>query len=191
MNDFCVLKEGKTALAYLEENAYLSAAHILFETTDAETGEPLSEEAKAERRAALETVLEELRALEDPEARADAFLEKMTELSEDPGKSYYPRGYTFLSGTMVPAFEEAAVSLEEYEISDIVETDYGYHILLRLPLSADAVVEISSTTGEARTARMLAANQEYSEKLQTLADGMELEWLPGYEAPDLLRFVAE
>ena len=72
----------------------------------------------------------------------------------------------------------------------MVETSYGYHILLRLPLSPDALVEFSSTTGEARTARMLAANQEYAEKLQATADALKLEWLPGHEQPDLLAFVA-
>ena len=115
----------------------------------------------------------------------------MTELSEDPGSARYPEGYTYTAGTMVPEFEAAAEALEDYAVSDVVETSYGYHILLRLPLSPDAIVEFSSTTGEARTARMLAANQEYAEKLQATADSLKLEWLPGHEQPDLLRFVAE
>ena len=115
----------------------------------------------------------------------------MTELSEDPGKLHYPEGYTYAPGTMVPVFENAANALEEYEISDIVDTSYGYHIILRLPYSPDAIVEFNSSTGAARTARMLAANQEYGEKLQALAESLELEWLPGHEQPDLLSFVAE
>ena len=32
---------------------------------------------------------------------------------------------------MVPAFEETALSLEFGEISDVVESSYGYHIILR------------------------------------------------------------
>ena len=115
----------------------------------------------------------------------------MTELSEDPGKRHYPEGYTYAPGTMVPVFENAANALEEYEISDIVDTSYGYHIILRLPYSPDAIVEFNSVTGEARTARMLAANQEYGEKLQALADSLELEWLPGHEQPNLMSFVTE
>ena len=92
---------------------------------------------------------------------------------------------------MVPEFEAAAKALENYAVSDVVETSYGYHILMRLPLSPDAIVEFSSATGEARTARMLAANQEYGEKLQATADALTIEWLPGHEQPNLLSFVAQ
>ena len=113
----------------------------------------------------------------------------MNELSEDPGTTRYPEGYTYLPGTMVKEFEEAAASLEDYGISDVTETSYGYHILLRLPLDADRVVEFNQTTGDPRTGRMLAANQAYSQKLQEKADALELKWLPGFEAPDLLEYV--
>ena len=181
----------EAALKYLEDNGYITAAHILLLNTDEESGEKLDEAALAEKKAELEALVSELRAIEDDTERKEAFLQKVTELSEDPGSARYPEGYTYTPGTMVPEFEAAAEALEDYAVSDVVETSYGYHILLRLPLSPDAIVEFSSTTGEARTARMLAANQEYAEKLQATADSLELEWLPGYEQPDLLRFVAE
>ncbi len=179
------------ALAYLTENGYIAAAHILLETTDEETGEAISEDDKAVKKAELEAAVKELRAIEEPEVRMSAFLEKMNALSEDPGKELYPEGYTFTAGRMVAEFEEAAFALEEYQISDVVETDYGYHILMRLPLSADAIVEYNNSTGEARTGRMLAANEAYSKALQTTAEKMELSWMPGYERPNLMDYVVE
>ena len=179
------------ALAWLEENQYISAMHILIQNTDSATGEKLDEDTLATKKADLETLLEELRAIEDPEERAAAFAGKMTELSEDPGKTNYPEGYTFKPGAMVPEFEEGAIGLEDYEISDVIETSYGYHIIMRLPLSVDRVVEFNSNTGEPRTARMLAANQEYGEKLQALADSLTFEWLPGFEAPVLTDYLTE
>ena len=180
----------EAALKFLEDKGYVTAAHILLLNTDEETGEKLDEAALAEKKAELEALVSELRAIENDTERKEAFLQKVTELSEDPGSARYPEGYTYTPGTMVPEFEAAAEALEDYAVSDVVETSYGYHILLRLPLSPDAVVEFSSTTGEARTARMLAANQEYAEKLQATADTLKLEWLPGHEQPDLLAFVA-
>ncbi len=181
----------ETAIRYLEDNGYVSAAHILLSTKDSETGEALTEEQMSEKRAILEALVEELRAIEDPEERALNFFVKMDTLSEDPGKSYYPEGYTYMPGSMVTEFENAAEALEDYAVSDVIETSYGYHVLLRLPLSAEAIVEYSNTDSTARTARMLAANQEYSDRLQEVADALELSWLDGTEAPDLLQYVAE
>ena len=177
------------AMNYYGENGYLSAAHILFLYNDPESGEVRDEETMAAKKAELEALVKELRTVADTKTRAKVFLERMAKLSEDSGTSYYSDGYTFKPGTMVAAFEEAASALEEYEISDVVETDYGCHIIMRLPLKPDAVVEYNSSTGEPRTGRMLAANQEYGERLQALSDSLEAAWLPGYEAPNLIDFV--
>ena len=181
----------EAALKFLEDKGYVTAAHILLRNTDGERGEKLDEAALAEKKAELEALVSELRAIEDDTERKEAFLQKVTEISEDPGSARYPEGYTYTAGTMVPEFEAAAEALEDYAVSDVVETSYGYHIILRLPLSPDAIVEFNSSSGDARTARMLAANQEYGEKLQATADALKLEWLPGHEQPDLMSFVAE
>ncbi len=50
--------------------------------------------------------------------------------NEDPGATV--AGYTFGPGEMVPEFEKASFALEFEEISDIVETEYGYHIIRRI-----------------------------------------------------------
>jgi peptidyl-prolyl cis-trans isomerase D len=64
-------------------------------------------------------------------AAGEAFAALAEELSEDPGSKaaggdlgYFPRGQ------MVPAFEAVAFALEPGARSDLVRTDYGFHVIL-------------------------------------------------------------
>lgn len=107
---------------------YLKAQHILIMTQDQETGEAYSEADKAK---ALETAKSILEEVKKPDADFQAI---MLEKSEDPGSKEQPDGYVFTKGQMVTEFYEGAKALKENEISDIVETSYGYHIIKRLPL---------------------------------------------------------
>ena len=76
---------------------------------------------------------------EDPKATAEEVLKKakagedfdrlVEEYNEDPGAK--KAGYSFGHGEMVPEFEEASFALDYGEISEIVETTYGYHIIKR------------------------------------------------------------
>ena len=95
---------------------------------------PLDDETIAQKKAKADELLQQLRASDDPIALFD---ELMNENSEDTGLAANPDGYTTSKGAMVPEFEQAALALKEGEISDVVESDYGYHIILRLPLDLD------------------------------------------------------
>lgn len=112
------------------ELGYYKVKHILLSTVDPATSEDLDEEAKAEKKKQAEDILAQLRASDDPETLFD---ELMNEHSEDPGLVSYPNGYDATKGQMYPEFEEAALALKVGEISDIVESESGYHIILRLP----------------------------------------------------------
>ena len=115
-----------------DELGIYRAKHILLMTVDPETREPLDEETIAQKKAQADDLLSQLRAAEDPVALFD---ELMNQYSEDTGLAAYPDGYTAQKGQMVPAFEEAALALQDGEISDVVYSETtGYHIILRLPL---------------------------------------------------------
>jgi parvulin-like peptidyl-prolyl isomerase len=77
-----------------------------------------------ESKAEAEVVLKRLQEGEDFAALAE-------ELSKDPGSAQQggDLGW-FAKGQMVPEFEEVAFSLEPGELSDVVVTEYGFHILL-------------------------------------------------------------
>ncbi len=121
-------------MAYLEESGQYRAKHILLLTVDMDTREPLDEETIAQKKAAAEGLLAQLREAEDPIALFDTL---MKEHSEDSGLAAYPEGYTTSKGKMVAPFEEAALALQTGEISDLVESEYGYHIILRMPMNPD------------------------------------------------------
>lgn len=114
--------------SWVDENQYYRFKHILLTTTDAD-GNALDDAGKAEVKARLQTILDGIRASEDPIAAFDA---AMTEHSEDTGVTYYPDGYFAKPGDMVEPVETAALALGVDEISDIVESSFGYHIILRL-----------------------------------------------------------
>ena len=120
--------------AYLEESGQYRAKHILLATIDLDTREPLDEEAVAQKKALADELLSQLRTAQEPIV---LFEQLMNEYSEDSGLAANPDGYTTRKGEMVAPFENAALALKSGEISDVVESDFGYHIILRLPLDPD------------------------------------------------------
>ena len=110
------------------DDAEAWAAHMVNE--DGTTGyAPLDEATIAEKKALADDLLAQLRAAEDPIALFDQL---MNEYSEDTGLEANPDGYVFTSGQMVEPFEEGTRALDYGQISGIVESDYGFHIILRL-----------------------------------------------------------
>lgn len=91
--------------------------HILFIV---EEGSP--EELKASKREQAENVLAEIQAGED-------FIELAKKHSEDVSASSGGEVGWLTKGHLVPEFEEAAFRLKSGEVSDIVESRYGFHII--------------------------------------------------------------
>lgn len=106
---------------YLESEK-VRAKHILFMTMDNATGEGYDATKKEEiKKKALE-VLDAIKA-------GANFDEQMNKYTEDPGTKSSPDGYTFSKGEMVKEFEDCSFSMNVGEISNLVETQYGYHII--------------------------------------------------------------
>ena len=153
-----------------ELNSYAyQAKHILLLTVDME-GTPtlqedgsyaypsLDEDTIAEKRALADDLLAQLRASDDPEALFD---ELMNEYSEDTGLESNPDGYTTTVGQMVPEFEETALALDFGEISEVVESSYGFHIILR-----GEVEDLDSYSDQYRQAQLEPQIDQWLEQSQ-------------------------
>ena len=168
---------------YVEENGLMLAKHILYSVTD-ETGAELDDAAKAEKKAAAEKAVQQLRAITDNEALVTKFDEIMNAESEDPGLAYYPNGYVFGSGEMMEEFENGAKALGDYEVSDPVETSAGYHVILRLPLNGDASVG-ADESGKDISLRYQVAMEQFNDLATARTEQAEIVWEKGFENPDL------
>ena len=104
-----------------EQPEMVRASHILISTKDA-SGNDLPDDKKKAKLKQIEDLLKRARDGEDFAAMAKQY-------SEDPGSKDKGGEYTFPRGQMVPEFEAAAFSLKTNQISDVVTTSYGYHII--------------------------------------------------------------
>ncbi|MCG8498969.1 MAG: peptidylprolyl isomerase [Firmicutes bacterium] len=96
--------------------------HILLSTVD-ENRQPLPQDKQDEVKRKAQDVYARVKAGED-------FDTLMNEYSEDPGLQHSPDGYAVTeTSNYVQAFKDNAFALEVGEISEIVETEFGYHIL--------------------------------------------------------------
>lgn len=133
------------AKAYFDKN-FIKAKHILFTTMDQATGEALPEEEINKKTALAEETLAKIKAGKDFESFAD--------LNEDPGSAQQPEGYVFAvtekitdpdekstlqqaGFAMVEEFEAAADALNPGEVSELVQTTYGVHIIKRVEMTAE------------------------------------------------------
>ena len=150
-------------LEYIHDN-YVRVKHILIKTAD------LDDEQKAEARARADKVLEEAK-------NGTSFEDLVTEYSED-GMDV-DTGYYFTYGEMVSEFEDKSYELEIDEISDIVESPYGYHIIKRYAMDDNYI--LNNETLRAAAINEICLN-EYVEELTTEASELAVEYKDNYEA---------
>lgn len=100
-----------------QEQEQIQASHILIQVA-----QDASDEDKEAARKKIDEVLVLAKEGKD-------FAELAKEYSEGPSKDQGGDLGFFPKGAMVPAFEEAAFAMNEGDISEVVETQFGYHII--------------------------------------------------------------
>lgn len=161
---------------YYEDN-YITAKHILITTVDPASGETKRTDEEAKKEA--QSILDRINAGED-------FDTLMNQYSEDTGLSNNPNGYTFTEGQMVTEFYDGAKALAEDEVSELVKSSYGYHIIKRVKLDdsqldnfkSDIVSAISGSMDEMLQQWMDEAQVETTDLYSTITYENVYDYLP-------------
>lgn len=121
-----------------------------------------------------ESALAEARDLRARAVAGTNFAKLAEEKSQDPGSAKQGGDLGFFRrGQMVAPFDEAAFALKPGEISEVVETPFGYHIIKLEERRGPNFAEIKDTFREqARANKMMAATQDY---IARLTDSLKLK----------------
>ena len=135
-------------------------AHILF---------PVAQDATDEQRA--EAKAEADKVLAEVKANPKNFAALAKKYSKDPGSAQNGGnlGYLAKDGGLGKEFEDAAFSLPKGQISDVVQTAYGYHIITILNTQDQPVFEQEKARLEAELKQKKAA-AEFNKAKEQLAE---------------------
>ncbi len=98
---------------------------------------PFDAESEESKQSAAEKIQEAAKFLSD----GGDFDDAVKEYGSDEAMLYNDFGYLLAKGDMPESFEDAAFGLDAGNISDIVETEYGYHIIKRYELTYEIFAE--------------------------------------------------
>jgi len=151
------------------------ASHILITV-----GKDASAKDKEAAKAKAEALLAEVR--KDPAA----FARVAKENSQDPGSAEQGGDLGFFGRqAMVKPFEDAVFKMKEGEISDLVSTDFGYHIIKLTGIKPAAVKPLAEVKDEiAAEIRKQLAAKKFSEMAELFGNTV-------YEQGDSLQPVAD
>ncbi|WP_313561217.1 SurA N-terminal domain-containing protein [Diaphorobacter nitroreducens] len=165
-------KENLNRLAGKEERR---ASHILINA---------SKDAPADARTQAKAKAEEL--LAQVRKAPGSFAEIAKKESQDPGSA--PSGGDlgfFGRGAMVKPFEDAVFSMKKGEISDVVETDFGFHIILLSDIKTPRQPSFEELRPSLEAElKLQQAQRKFAEVAEAFANGV-------YEQADSLQPVAD
>ena len=150
------------------EEKQVQARHILFSLADG-----VSDERKADTRSTAQRILERARKGEDFAVLAEEYSQDTGTASNGGDLGLFGRD------RMVKPFEEAAFDMEVGQVSDLVETTFGFHIIKVEAIQPERIKpleEVADTVTEElleRRSRSIA-EQRAREDRKNIADGTTL-----------------
>ena len=138
---------------------------------------------EAEKKAARAKAEDLLKAVK---AKPASFAELARKNSQDPGSAVKGGDLDFFGrGAMVKAFEDAAFSMKKADISDVVESEFGYHIIQVTDIKAPKAQSFESMRPSLEAElKKQQAQRKYAELAETFSNMV-------YEQSDSLKPVAE
>ena len=151
------------------------ASHILITAA--------KEAPDAEKKAARAKAEELLKSVK---AKPASFAEVARKNSQDPGSAVKGGDLDFFGrGAMVKAFEDAAFSMKKSDISDLVESEFGYHIIQLTDIKAAKAQSFESLRPSIEAdLKKQQAQRKYAEMAETFSNTV-------YEQSDSLKPVAD
>ncbi|MEQ1535939.1 MAG: SurA N-terminal domain-containing protein [Burkholderiaceae bacterium] len=165
-------EQNQARLATQEERR---ASHILITSPK---GAPAAEQDKAKAKA---------QALLDAVKKAPAtFAEVAKANSQDPGSAVKGGDLDFFArGAMVKPFEDAAYALKKGDISALVESDFGFHIIQLTDIKVAKQKSFEEAKAELlEDAKKQQAQKKFAEMAETFTNAV-------YEQSDSLKPIAE
>jgi parvulin-like peptidyl-prolyl isomerase len=134
--------------ATFEQPELVHVRHILLLTIDPSVRPPLplSTNEVAAKRQKIEDLRKQLVAGGDFEALARQFSEDTSTATRGGELPLFPRG------KMVPAFEAAAFALGTNEISQVITTEYGFHLIKMIEKVAAKKIDFTTANPEIKSA---------------------------------------
>lgn len=165
-------KENIARLAGKEERR---ASHILIAVPQ---DAPAAEREKAKERA--------IQLLEEVRKTPASFAEVAKKLSSDTGSASQGGDLGFFArGAMVKPFEDAAFALQKGAISDVVESDFGYHVILLTDIKTPRQPSFEELRSTLETdLKQQQAQRKYAEVAEAFTNDV-------YEQSDSLNPVAD
>ena len=119
-------------------------------------------------------------------AKPASFADVARKNSQDPGSAVKGGDLDFFGrGAMVKAFEDAAFSLKKSDISDLVESEFGYHIIQLTDIKAAKAQSFESIRPSLEAdLKQQQAQRKYAELAETFSNTV-------YEQSDSLKPVAD
>ncbi len=123
-----------------EEGESVRVCHILFATVDPATRQELAEEKKQAKRKQADEIRKRVVAGED-------FTKLAKEFSEDPGVKENNGEYKFKrDDPFVEEFKAASFAMSTNQVSEIVTTQFGYHIIKLLEKNPARQIPLTEVT---------------------------------------------